>query len=708
LFRRTNIQLVSSDNAPSVIAPAKREQATVCDGAPRPGTDGSFCEASIERATGPKDAAAFEPKVPLASPEPQLRTAKRLVARLTAAASFGPVQRQQPPPSPVASPEEPVAQSTQAPASATYRQDNWNSTSHDGRSTISTMRAAWRRSLPGLLVIILLTIFINILKLTVPLYIFQMLDRVIASRSFDTLIMLTIMAGFAFLTASLAEMLRRVMLIHWSMWIKTQFGKSLFAGSFNGARDRPPSKSIDDLKEVSEFASSSGLTAWLDAIWAPAFLLLVYVIHPLLALIVLGGMISMLLLGVLNETVTRPLRSAARQAKQKSEGLLAAAETNRETVAGLNVAPRLAARWDASAALQASENSASRLAGLSISETMRFIEGIQRIACYAVGVWLTIEGSMTAGGVIAGAVLGRLGTSAVRKGMSSWRPLTVAWRAHQRIADKLKSMSEPRAAIRDRKQPLALNIERVTHSYNSKMAPVITELELSIRPGESLVVIGPSGSGKSTLARLIAGTLEPTAGRILLGELDVSRFTTDERQRLIGYLQQDTHMLPGTISENISALREADPQDIVEAAKLAGIHDVIMRLPKGYETQLSGQSIPLSGGEIRRLGLARALFGQPHVIILDEPEANLDEGLVAHMLEALSICRASGALLVVTSQSADFAAIADKVLVLDCGGQAQLLDSGQDLVADWYRENHLSKRFALFARPAPPNETGDS
>lgn len=569
------------------------------------------------------------------------------------------------------------------------------------------MREAWRSSRNGILVIILLTAFINILKLTLPLYIFQILDRVIASRSVDTLVMLTIMAGFAFLTATIAEMLRRIMLLHWSAWIKTQFGKALFAGSFNGPKDRLPSKSIDDLNEVSQFASSSGLTAWLDAMWAPAFLLLVYVIHPLLALIVLVGMVSMLLLGVLNELITRPLRSAARQAKQKSEGLLAAAEANRETVAGLNVASRLAARWGASAARQASETSASRLAGLSISEAMRFVEGVQRIACYAVGVWLTIEGSMTAGGVIAGAVLGRLGTSAVRKGMTSWRPLTVAWRAHQRIAGKLKSISEPRVAIRDRKQPLALIIERVTHSYNSKMSPVISELELSIKPGEALAVIGPSGAGKSTLARLIAGTLEPTAGRILLGELDVSRFTTDERQRLIGYLQQDTRMLPSTISDNISALREADPQDIVEAAKLAGIHDVIMRLPKGYETQLSDQTFPLSGGEIRRLGLARALFGQPHVIILDEPEANLDEELVAHMLEALSICRASGALLVVTSQSAEFSSIADKVLVLDGSGHAQLLDSSQHLIEDWYRAHYLSKGRARPASPAAATETGD-
>lgn len=628
---------------------------------------------------------------PPASDDQPVVAAVDLEARPAAKAEQGPVPPPQPPASPTPTPDGPAPASGPEHASATSGQDASKVGSGRRQPAISTMRDAWRRSRTGILVIFLLTAFINILKLTLPLYIFQILDRVIASRSIDTLVLLTAMAAFAFLMATLAEMLRRMMLLHWSMWIKTQFGKILFAGSFSGSKERLPSKSIDDLNEVSQFASGSGLTAWLDAMWAPAFLVLVFMIHPLLALIVLGGMLSMLLLGALNEIVTRPLRSAARQAKQKSEGLLAAAEANRETVAGLNVASRLAARWDASDSKQASESSASRLAGLSIGESMRFVEGIQRIACYAVGVWLAIEGSMTAGGVIAGAVLGRLGTSSVRKAMGNWRQLTVAWRAHQRISEKLKSLSEPRVAIRDRGRPLALNIERITHSYNPRQSPVISELELSIMPGEVLAVIGPSGSGKSTLARLIAGTLEPTAGRVLLGELDVSRFTTEERQRLIGYMQQDTRMLPGTIAENISALGDADPQEIVEAAKRAGIHDVIMRLPKGYETQLSGQSFPLSGGEIRRLGLARALFGQPHMVILDEPEANLDEALVAHMMEALSICRASGSVLVITSQSPDFASIADKLVVLDGCGGAEQFDSSQHLVPDWYRDALMSK-----------------
>lgn len=699
---RSNIQLVHSGGSPGVIAAKPRDQATAAAGDLKPVTTGPAGADLSPGAIALVEAAAAEHGLQRSTVDPAQPTVDALVPGQTATAEPSPPKRQEQPPMPGASP----ADATDGAESSS--QGGPASPPHDSRTTISTMREAWRRSQTGILVIVVLTAFINILKLTVPLYIFQVLDRVIASRSVDTLVMLTIMACFAFLTATLAEMLRRVMLVHWGAWIKTQFGKALFAGSFHGPKDRLPSRSIDDLNEVTEFASGSGLTAWLDAMWAPAFLLLVYIIHPLIALIVLGGMIAMLLLGVLNETVTRPLRSAARQARQKSEGILAAAEANRETIAGLNVAPGLAARWDASAALQASENSASRMAGLSISEAMRFTEGLQRIACYAFGVWLTIEGSMTAGGVIAAAVLGRLGTSAVRQGMNSWRPLTVAWRAHQRIAAKLASIAEPRVAIRDRKQPLVLNIERVTYSYNSKLAPVIKELDVAIQPGEALVVIGPSGAGKSTLARLIAGTLEPAAGRILLGELDVSRFTTEERQRLIGYLQQDTRMLPGTIADNISALREADPQEIVEAAKLAGIHDVIMRLPKGYETKLSDQTLPLSGGEIRRLGLARALFGQPHMIILDEPEANLDQDLVSHMLEALSICRASGALLVVTSQSAAFAGIADKVLVLDGSSHAELHDSSQHLVVDRYRDHHISKGRGRSASRATTHESGDS
>lgn len=565
------------------------------------------------------------------------------------------------------------------------------------RNRTGGMREAWRRSRTGVAVIIALTAFINILKLTIPLYIFQLLDRVIASRSTDTLIMLTVIAVFALIMGALAEFVRRWMLVHWGTWIEQHFGKQLFVASLSRRRARGPGRALEDLSEVSQFVSGSGVSTWLDACWAPAFLLLVYLMHPALGVIVLMGMIGMIVIGIMGEVITRPMRNAARKARLSSENWLTTAEHHVETVAGLNIGDRVADRWYKSLYGRATDSITLRLTGNALGEGMRFVEAVQRMACYGIGVWLAISDELSVGAIIAAAVLGRLGTASVRKAMGNWRQTVLAAKSYDRVKRRLAVVRDMQSAIRDLDAQMALQVDQVTHAHNPALRPQLENLNLTIEPGQILCIMGPSGSGKTTLARLVAGMASPTKGVVRLGGLDVTRYSLGERQHLLGYLQQDTTLLFGTIAENISSLREADERAIVEAAKLAGVHEVIERLPEGYETVINPQASALAGGEIRRLGLARALFGRPRLLVLDEPEANLDEHLVAGLMETLKAIRAWGTVTVVTSQAERLAGIADQVVVLSRTAPGRTFTARSEF-EQWYAKSNTDEPATLMAR----------
>lgn len=546
---------------------------------------------------------------------------------------------------------------------------------HKPRPRSPAMRDAWRRSRAGIAVVILLTGFINVLKLTLPLYIFQLLDRVIASRSVETLILLTAITVLAVLAGALAELVRRAMLGHWGTWIEQRFGRELFLGSLDRRRARRPGKALDDLATASGFASGSGLSAWLDAMFAPAFLLIVYLISPLLSAIVLAGMLIMLTLGVINEILTRPMRAGMRKARRRSESWLSAVEQQLETVAGMNIGERVADRWHASIAKRGAEQRASRATAAAVGEAMRFTEALQRIACYGAGVWLAIDGELTVGGIIAGAVLGRIGTSGVRRAMTHWRSLMLAHRAYKRIKRRLETIRHQGAAVRDPDARLSLHLDQLTFTHNAWSRPLFRQLELTLEPGELLCIVGPSGSGKTTLARLIAGVAEPTMGTVRLGGLDITRFSPSERQSLLGYMTQSIGLIEGTIAENIASLRPIDERAIVDASRLAGIHDVIESLPDGYETRLSSQKGPLSGGEMRRLALARALYGRPKLIVLDEPETNLDPDLVEHLARSIDELKAGGTAVVVTSQLESLAKAASTTILLSRSAPPEIATS---------------------------------
>ncbi|MGI9417425.1 MAG: type I secretion system permease/ATPase [Geminicoccaceae bacterium] len=554
------------------------------------------------------------------------------------------------------------------------------------------MRAAWRRSYPGLFMVLLFSVFVNLLKLATPLYVLQILDRIPASRSVETLVMLTAITVAAVLTGVVLEVVRRRMFMHWGTWIERHFGpKLVHTGLSTQTTDSAtaPSKALRDLATIRQFVSGSGLLAWLDVVWAPLFVVVVYLIDPLLASIVLAAFVAVLALGLLQELMTRSAREASRRAQVDSRDWVLAAERNGETIGPLNMASSLAERWSESASERLDEGLRSRKLFITMAAAMRFLGRCLRIALLAFGIWLVIEDGLTLGAVVAAGVLGRMAYRTVEKAMLKWRELMVARRAYERVRDALGADTRRAPSMIDNKLPARLVIQDVGHRYASQPASVIKRLSLTLKPGEVLCVIGPSASGKTTFSRLASGLLKPRAGSIRLGDIDTSRLPEDGDSSHVGYLPQDVRLFRGTVRENIARMSQGDFGLVVEAAKLIGMHEVILRLPEGYDTEITEDEPLLSAGQRKGIALARALYGWPQLIVMDEPEPHVDRAARRVLVRALKTCTAQGSIVVVTSQSKILGRIADKVLLL--GGPKVELLNDKDAIAALTRRRSRKK-----------------
>lgn len=545
------------------------------------------------------------------------------------------------------------------------------------------MRTAWRRSYAGLGAILLFSIFVNLLKLATPLYVLQILDRIPASRSVETLVMLTVITVAAVLTGIVLEVIRRRMFMHWGAWIERHFGPKLVHAGLstqNASGTMAPSKALRDLATIRQFVSGSGLLAWLDVVWAPLFVVVVYLIDPMLASIVIVGVVAVLALGLLQELLTRSAREAARRAQVDGREWVAAAERNSETIGPLSMAGSLAERWSEAASERLDEGLRSRKLTITMAAAMRFLGRCLRIALLAIGIWLVIDNGLTLGAVVAAGVLGRMAFHAVERAMLKWRELVVAKGAYSRVYAALGAEATQKTSMIDHQLPAPLVIQAVGHRYANQPASVIKRISVTLAPGEVLCVIGPSASGKTTFSRLVSGLLKPRTGSIRLGDVDTSRLPQDGNARYVGYLPQDVRLFRGTVRENIARMSQGDFNLVVEAAQLTGMHDIILQLPEGYDTEIAEDEPLLSAGQRKGIALTRALYGWPQLIVMDEPEPHVDRFARRAMVRALKSCTAQGSIVVVTSQSKAMSKMADKVLLLG-EPRVELLDDKEAIAA---------------------------
>ncbi len=520
------------------------------------------------------------------------------------------------------------------------------------------------------LVVALFGLGINLLMLTAPLFMMQVFDRVITSQNTDTLMMLVLIAAVALTTMAALESVRTFILVRLSGWLDRRLGGNALKNSILTplkTGENPGIQGLRDLSHFRSFLTGPGIFPLLDAPFAPVFLLIMFMLHPLLGSISLAGACILFILALLNEIATRRLLSQANQNTMVAMNHAEAAARNADVVEAMGMMPNLLVKWKKSnqQALQFQALASDR--GGIISSLSKFARSTLQIAVSSAGAWLVIAGDMTPGSMIAGSIIMGRALAPVEQAIGSWKGFLNARGAYARLKERLAEEQEREAGMPLPKPAGAIDVEAVSYIHPGSSEPVLRNVSFKINPGEAIGLIGPTAAGKSTLARILVGTLVPRTGHARLDNMDVAEWPADDRGQYIGYLPQDIELFSGTIRENIARMGEGDPDAVIEAAEKAGVHDMILRLEKGYETEIGEGGAALSGGQRQRIALARALYGNPSILVLDEPNASLDSVGESALMQAIRSLRDQGMTIVVVAHRPNILKHVDKIVVLRNG-----------------------------------------
>ncbi len=512
--------------------------------------------------------------------------------------------------------------------------------------------------------------FINALMLVPAIYMLQVYDRVLVSRNETTLYMLTlIVIGFYVVMGGL-EWLRSRLMVQAGLRLDAELNDKVLSSAFRqNLRQSGASadQSLGDLGVIRQFLTGNGLFAFFDAPWAPLFIAVIFLMHPLLGVVSLIGALVLLGLALLTEYRTQKPLAAANQAGIAANQFANNSFRNAEVIEAMGMFPSLRARWYAlHGRMLALQAVASERAG-SISAVTRFTRISLQSLILGFGALLVIDGQITPGAMIAASILMGRALAPVEQAIGAWKQFVAARGAHGRLKQLLGDYHprEPRISLPAPRGEY--RIENVYAAAPGGSVPILRGVNLAIPQGTVVGVIGPSGSGKSTLARLLVGVWGAGSGKVRLDGADVFDWDKAELGPSIGYLPQDVELFDGTVAENIARFGELDSEAIVQAATLAGVHDMILHLPAGYDTPIGNAGCALSGGQRQRIALARALYGDPSVVVLDEPNSNLDDVGEAALVAALKQLKEAGRTVVLITHRTSVLSVIDRLLVLRDG-----------------------------------------
>ena len=516
----------------------------------------------------------------------------------------------------------------------------------------------------------LFSLGINILMLTAPLYMLQVYDRVLTSRSSETLLYLTLAAAIALLTLGLLEAVRSQIMIRLGSWIDRQLSGVVLGDAILSALRQSSEPSVQGLRDLSAcrvFLSSHALFAFLDVPWMPIFIAVVFLLHPVLGWIAVAGALTLVIFAIANEVVTRvPLRRSADMHVRATEDAAAAAR-NADAVQAMGMLPAILGRWERrNNTLIALQEVASLRSG-RISALAKFLRFMLQVAVLGAGAKLVLMNEITAGAMIAASILVGRALAPIDMTISSWKNAVAAWQAWRRVSARTRLAQSKEEAMPLPAPRGVLKVEKLMFGWPGATEPLLRNVDFSLAPGQFLGVIGPTAAGKTTLARLIVGNLKPTVGHVRLDGADVADWDADHLGPYLGYLPQDVELFSGTVRENIARMQDADADAVIAAARRAMVHELILSLPQGYETEVGPAGAVLSGGQRQRIALARALFGDPRLVVLDEPSANLDTDGEAAFMNAVAQLKDRGVSIVIITHRPSILRLADRVLVLRNG-----------------------------------------
>jgi PrtD family type I secretion system ABC transporter len=534
----------------------------------------------------------------------------------------------------------------------------------------SDVEKALRACAGALGVLMAFSLAINLLLLASPLYMMQVFDRVLASRSGDTLVMLTLIATLAIAVLTLLDAIRSQILVRIGGWLDDRLGPSVFSGALKAALRSDPARAAQGLRDLGTmrgFLTGPAILPLLDAPWAPIFIIALFAIHPVLGLTGLAAGGLLFGLALMNEVLTKRPLGRASLAASKTHQRAEAALRNAEVIRAMGMGEGVLRLWRHDSA---GTNEAQRAAGVrggTILAISRFVRLLVQTVILGIGAWLVIRQEASAGAMFASAFLLGRALAPAENAIATWKSLVAARLARRRLEDLVGALPDEQPGMALPRPMGELVAERLVFVPPGADEPTLRGVSFELQPGEVLGIIGPSAAGKSTLARLIAGTWTPTAGKVRLDGADISIWHDSGGSHHIGYLPQDIELFSGSVRENIARLGEAGPAAVIEAAKLVGLHELIMQLPKGYNSEIGEAGLRISGGQRQRIALARAIFGRPRMVVLDEPNASLDHEGEEALHRAIAQLKELGTTIVMIAHRPSILGLADKLLVIRNG-----------------------------------------
>lgn len=526
--------------------------------------------------------------------------------------------------------------------------------------------------LAGMWNIGILSFVLNALLLIPSLFLIQVYDRVLPSQSLTTLIYLSLVTLGGLLFLGFLDIVRSIYMQRVATLMDRELGPRAFKTSLASSQDATSDiRGLRDLSSVRNFVASRGMANLFDLPFAPLFVLLLYFIHPVLSLLTTGGIVLMVALVWLNEVATRGMSTLAQekavQANLSAQAFVRSAETLRAMGMINNTMEAWGRHFAHSSALQ------NKMGGINaaFSGLSRASRMILQSVILGAGAYLILEGEMTAGMIFASSIISGRALQPIDQLIGNWKPAREAWRAWQRLLLQPKDDAVVSERLRLPEVQGGINVKNLTWSIPNRKgerATILKRLNFEIMPGESIAIVGPSGAGKTTLARLLAGALKPSDGSIFVDGAEYSTWDPKQIGEATGYLPQDVQLLPGSIAENIARfdLTRSD-ENVIKAAQKAQAHELIIGLPEGYQTFISATSSGLSGGMRQRIGLARAFYGTPRLLVLDEPNSNLDADGEEALERALAQAKSASITVIVVTHRPTTAQKRDKLMFLRNG-----------------------------------------
>jgi ATP-binding cassette, subfamily C, bacterial exporter for protease/lipase len=526
--------------------------------------------------------------------------------------------------------------------------------------------------------------FLNVLMLAPSLYMLQVYDRVLGSRNETTLLVLTLLLVVIFIFMGALESIRTWVLVRVGVRFDALLNARVFNATFERSLVQPGSNSalpMHDLNTLRQTLTGAAVIALLDAPWMPVFLVVISLLSVELGVFALVGALILGALAVLNEKISKPKLDQAQTCSAQSQMALTNHLRNAEVIEAMGMLPSIRQRWHELHRKQISLQAAASDQAAVMGGLTKFVRTTMQSLSLGLGAYLVLKGSMTGGSMIAVSILVSRSLAPVELIVGNWKQIVTGRAAYARLNELLAKHPARQSGMALPAPIGALRFEGVVAAVPGTQQVILRNLHFEIAAGDCIAVIGSTGSGKSTLARVLVGVWPATAGTVRLDGADLYRWNKDELGPCIGYLPQDIELFDGTIAENIARFGKVDSAQVIAAAKRAGMHELILRMPKGYDTPLGAGGNALSGGQKQRIGLARALYGDPALVVLDEPNSNLDEQGERALTETLHDLRSRGKTTVLVTHRMAALSVVQKIMVLGDGAIKAYGDRDEVLAA---------------------------